>query len=103
MAYACLGLTLALGKAALLSAGSPIPSENRFLSLGRDAWTDAEWRRAYGVLAGLEEGDLRARGQAALSAYARAATLLRWQAGPQRELAHGAAAQAAAFSVTLRT
>ncbi|MBB5365589.1 nucleotidyltransferase domain-containing protein [Deinococcus humi] len=103
VAYACLGLTLSLGKAALLSAGSPIPSENRFLSLVRDAWTDTEWHQAYGTLAGLEGGDLQARGQAALRAYRRAAALLRWPAGPQRELAHGAAAQAAAFSATLST
>jgi hypothetical protein len=103
VAYACLGLTLSLGKAALLSAGTPVPSENRFLSLVRDAWTDAQWRRAYGLLAGLEGGDLRVRGGAALSAYCRATALLRWQAGPQRELAQEAAAQATAFAATLRT
>ncbi|CAM3636751.1 nucleotidyltransferase domain-containing protein [Deinococcus frigens] len=96
VAYACLGLTLALGKVALLSAGTPLPSENVFLDRARDAWADAKWASAYGVLAGLEGGNVWARGHAALSAYFRAVVSIRWTDGPERELAHGAAARAAA-------
>lgn len=97
VAYACLGLTFSLGQVALLAAGTPLPSENVFLSWARDAWADAEWQEAYGVLAGLGSGDVRARGHAALSAYRRAVALLRWTDGPARELAQAAAERAAAF------
>lgn len=97
VAYACLGLTLALGKVALLSAGTPLPSENVFLSRARDAWADAEWQEAYALLAGLGGGDVRARGHAALCAYGRAVALLRWTAGSEHGLAQQAAARAAAF------
>ncbi|OLV18815.1 nucleotidyltransferase domain-containing protein [Deinococcus marmoris] len=97
VAYACLLLTFSLGKVALLVAGTPLPSENVFLSRARDAWADAEWTRAYGVLAGLEEGNVQVKGFAALSAYCRAVALIRWTEGPERELARGAAARAAAF------
>lgn len=101
VAYACLGLIFALGKAALLSAGTPPHSENRFLSLARDAWTDAQWRRAYGLLAGLDAGDVWTRGSAALSAYCCAVALLRWTDGPEQELACGAAERAKVFLKTL--
>jgi predicted nucleotidyltransferase len=97
VAYGALGLTLALGKAALLSTGTLLPSENRFLLLAQEAWTDPPWRAAYGVLTGLTEADLRGRGRAALDAYLRAVTRLRWSAGPHHDLAHEAARRAETF------
>ncbi len=97
VAYGALGLTLALGKAALLSTGTLPPSENRFLSLAREAWTDPPWRAAYGVLAGWTEADVRGRGRAALHAYLRAVAQLRWSAGPHHDLAHEAARRADTF------
>ena len=96
VAYALLGLTFALGNAALLGTGTLIPTENRYLTLARDAWPDPEWRAAYASLVGLTGEDVPARGRAALVAYGRAVALTRWQGGPDRELAHGVARRAAA-------
>jgi hypothetical protein len=97
VAYACLGLTLALGTAALLDTGTLIPTENKYLTLARDAWADARWQDAYGDLAGLTGKDVRARGHAALSAFGRAVALTRWTGGPDAELAHEAARRTATF------
>lgn len=97
VAYAILGLTFALGNAALLSTGTLIPTENRYLTLARDAWPDPGWRAAYGTLAGLTGEDVPARGRAALVAYERAVALTRWPDGPDRALAHEAARRARAF------
>lgn len=97
VAYALLGLTFALGTAALLSTGTLIPTENRYLTPARDAWDDPAWRAAYGTLVGLTGEGVPARGRAALIAYGRAVALTRWTAGPDRDLAHEAARRAAAF------
>lgn len=97
VAYACLGLTLALGTAALLGTGTLIPTENKYLILARDAWADIHWQEAYGDLAGLTGKDVRARGHAALGAFGRAVALTRWTDGPDAELAHEAARRAGAF------
>lgn len=97
VAYALLGLTFALGNAALLGTGTLIPSENRYLTLARDAWDDLAWQSTYGRMVGLTGGNMGARGRAALTAYQRAFTLTRWQDGPDRELAREAARRAAAF------
>lgn len=76
VAFALMGLTFALGSAALLSTGTLISTENRYLTLARDAWPDPTWRRAYGCLTGLTGEPLRARGRAALTAYGCAAALI---------------------------
>ncbi|WP_019587278.1 nucleotidyltransferase domain-containing protein [Deinococcus apachensis] len=97
IALALVGLSFALGDAALLSTGTLIPTENRYLTLARDAWEDAVWRGAYASMVGLTPGDLSARGRAALTAYERAVALTRWPDGPDRELAQEAARRACAF------
>lgn len=47
VAFAPASLTFALGDAALLGTGSLIPTENCYLTLARDVWTDPAWREAY--------------------------------------------------------
>ena len=95
--YALAGLTFSLGTAALLSTGKLLPTENRYLTLARDAWDDPEWREAYSCLVGLTGASPRRRGLAALRAYVRAVTLLRWAEGTEQALAYGAAQRAQSF------
>lgn len=97
VAYAILGLTFALGNAALLGTGTLIPTENRYLTLARDAWDDPVWRTTYASMVGLTAEDVPARGRAALTAYQRAVALTRWPDGPDGTLAHEAARRARAF------
>jgi hypothetical protein len=94
--YAAAGLTFSLGTAALLSCGTLISTENRYLTLAQGAWDDAAWHAAYGVLTGLTGAAVPERGRAALHAYLRAVALTRWPAGPP-PLARETAARVRAF------
>ncbi len=112
VAYAALGLTFALGQAALLSTGTLIPTENRWLTLARDAWPDAVWRDSFSGLAGLGTHSPEARGRAALTAYGRAVALAQWPLDNQQQasesaqresaVAHEAARRGAAFLSRVR-
>lgn len=95
--YAAAGLTFALGTAALLSTGTLIPTENRYLALAQGAWADPAWRGAYGTLAGLTDETWPGRGRAGLRAYGRAVALARWPDQALQTLAQEAASKAAAF------
>lgn len=100
--YAALGLTLALGQAALLSTGTLISTENRWITLARDAWPDAVWHESFSCLAGLGTHSPETRGQAGLSAYGRAVALAQWPQDSEQEqrdyaVAHEAARRGAAF------
>ncbi|BDP42993.1 hypothetical protein DAETH_29620 [Deinococcus aetherius] len=97
VAYACLSLTFELGDAALLETGTLIPTENRYLTLARDAWPDPAWRSAYGTLVGLTGEVVRARGRAALTAFGRAVALTRRVEDHDRTLAHEAARRVQGF------
>lgn len=97
LAFALVGLTFALGNAALLGTGTLIPTENRYLSAARGAWADPVWRDAYACLTGVTGEDIAQRGRAALRAYARAVALTRWTDGPDHAQAQEAAHRAAAF------
>ncbi|UQN07128.1 nucleotidyltransferase domain-containing protein [Deinococcus sp. QL22] len=102
VAYAALGLTFALGQAALLSTGTLIPTENRWLTLARDAWPDPVWHESFSCLAGLGTDSPEARGRAALTTYARAVALAQWpqDSGPEQRdyaVAQEAASRGAAF------
>ncbi|ANE42855.1 nucleotidyltransferase domain-containing protein [Deinococcus puniceus] len=102
VAYAALGLMLGLGQAALLSTGTLIPTENRWLTLARDAWPDAVWRESFSCLAGLGTDSPEARGRAGLTAYGRAVALAQWPLDFEQErreyaVAHEAARRGAAF------
>lgn len=97
VAFALTGLTFALGSAALLSTGTLISTENRYLTLARDAWPDPAWQGAYACLTGLTGEPLRARGRAALTAYGRAAVLTSPPGDPEEALIREAARRAEAF------
>ncbi|PTA68316.1 nucleotidyltransferase domain-containing protein [Deinococcus arcticus] len=97
LAFALVGLTFALGNAALLGTGTLIPTENRYLSAARGAWTDPVWRECYACLTGVSGEGIVQRGRAALRAYERAVALTRWPDGPDRVQAQEAARRADAF------